>query len=249
MATGTPSENGIKTEVLDLHHPNMKCDLLPESKRRIGAFGGLIQNVPVICGGRGLIKVKYANQDSYEADTYEQDCFVIGEPNKTIMMTEKRYHAASIVLNQTTIWAVGGGNGRGYSNSTEFISFEKPPTRGLTLPFTSVGACMVQYEDSIYLIAGGQNGYIFPSSKTWIIDLHDNSLKEGPPLNTKRTHHSCGKMNIDGKVVIVVAGGLSRGPDQSVELLDPSSADNWKIGRYTYMTSIRAFHSLKSCIV
>ena len=82
------------------------------------------------------------------------------------------------------------------------------------------------------------------SNKTWIVEMDTNSLSsffhnchnfqisEGAPMNEARKGHSCAKMNVNGKMFIVVAGGSKHG---SVELLDiSSSSDNkgWKFGKY-----------------
>ena len=57
------------------------------------ATGGLLKNSPIVCGG-------------YDS----RDCVVIGKPEMEIRMKmiEKKYGAASVVLDQNTLWIVGG---------------------------------------------------------------------------------------------------------------------------------------------
>ena len=76
--------------------------------RVIGATGGLLQNLPIVCGG-----FNYGTS---------QDCVVIGQPEMEMKMIEKRYDAASVALDQSTLWIVGGWNGHlNDLRSTEFI--------------------------------------------------------------------------------------------------------------------------------
>ena len=61
-------------------------------------------------------------------------------------------------------------------------------------------------------------------------------MTEGPSLNIDRLDHSCGKMQIDGKTILVVAGGfrIENNYDyvtlNSVELLYIQSSEGWKFG-------------------
>ena len=84
---------------------------------------------------------------------------------------------------------------------------------------------------AIYLIGGFQDGII--TNKTWIIDPTNNfKVRKGPSLNEDRILHSCGKLMLNNKVHIVVAGGQNTGSDglsldgiNSVEILDSSLPD------------------------
>ena len=86
----------------------------------------------------------------------------------------------------------------------------------------------------IYIIGGDQNGS-FPSKKTWIVDpTNEFQIKEGPTLNEARRCHGCAKMTLNGRTILVVAGG--EGEDyktlDSVEILDPSANNVWTPGLY-----------------
>ena len=88
---------------MDLLNPNAKYELLANNVPRVNfATGGLLQNSPIICGG--------------------QDCVVIGQPEMEMKTIEKRSYAASVGLDQNTLWIVGGWNGHlNDLRSTEFI--------------------------------------------------------------------------------------------------------------------------------
>ena len=151
-------------------------------------------------------------------------------------MNEKRSGAASVALDQSTLWIVGGrreflGNGL---NSTEFMKFDQPSVKGPDLPFRIFGHSMIQYnEKSIYIIGGEQNGPFY-SRKTWIVDpTNEFQIKEGPSLNEERADHGCAKMTLNGRTILVVAGGFgNNGRLDSVEILDPSENNVWTQGLY-----------------
>ena len=90
---------------------------------------------------------------------------------------------------------------------------------------------MIQYDEkSIYIIGGRQNGSI--SKKTWIVDpTNEFRITEGPSLNEGRSYHGCAKMTLNGRTILVVAGGFGNGGRlDSVEILDPLGNNGWTPG-------------------
>ena len=161
-------------------------------------------------------------------------------------MTEPRLFASSIVLNQNTLWIVGGENGpsssRRYLSTTEFISIDSNQEinqkQGPTLPFGISKHCMVQYNSSAIYLIGGQKTSDEMSGEVWIIDPTKNfTLKEGPPLlNSSRFMGVCAKMKDNNKEIIVIGGGKVFSKNiypfiayDSVELLFPTG---WVEGIY-----------------
>ena len=106
-----------------------------------------------------------------------------------------------------------------------------PSVKGPDLPFRIYGHSMIQYDKkSIYIIGGKQNGQIY-SKKTWIVDPTNGfQIKEGPSLNMGRSYHGCAKMTLNGRTILVVAGGF--GAMDSVEILDPLGNNVWTQGLY-----------------
>ena len=90
---------------------------------------------------------------------------------------------------------------------------------------------MIQYnEKSIYIIGGQQNGSGY-SNKTWIVDpTNEFKITEGPSLNNGRRDHGCAKMTVNGRTILVVAGGYNSGHVDSVEILDPLGNNVWTQG-------------------
>ena len=113
---------------MDLLNPNTKYELLANNVPRVfAATGGLLQNSPIVCGGvtpkinlpqwfLNLLPLSiYQNRFNFS-----QDCVAIGKPE--MKMIEKRSYAASVALDQNTLWIVGGWNGHlNDLRSTEFI--------------------------------------------------------------------------------------------------------------------------------
>ena len=91
------------------------------------------------------------------------------------------------------------------------------------MPFTICQHGIVKIkENAIYIIGGRQNGNI--SSDVWIVDPTNNySVTQGPSLKTSRYEFSCGTMEVDGRTMIVVAGGYTKPKTflDTVEILDP----------------------------
>ena len=254
VATGFP---GCKVEIINVLDPGFKLQLTDRNEysysrnkngvRRWSAVGGLVQNQPVICGG------------TWNGFEVRKDVSILGQPKKTFDMFDIRLHSSSVVLlNNSKLWITGGISnhlGRDTSNrqrkSTELISIDQPPIKGPDLPFVISNHTMVQIDSkTVYIIGGMQNGKV--SNKTWIVDpTNDFQIKEGPSLNEARDSHSSAKMKINGKLYIVVAGGMNCGSStpvpggfekKSVELLDTTSPDQfWEMGPTAILRSLFYF--------
>ena len=101
---------------------------------------------------------------------------------------------------------------------------------------------MIQYDEkSIYIIGGRQNNSIW-SNKTWIVDpTNEFQITEGPSLNKGRDSHGCAKMTINGRTILVVAGGYNSGSLDSVEILDPSGSNVWTPGMFLKFISVEFY--------
>ena len=117
-------------EIVDLVNPNTKYEFhffieLWENVPRVDyATGGILQNSPIVCGG--------LKDDVYdELGKTFQDCVVIGQPEMEMKMTQGRYNAASVALDQSTLWIAGGEDE--YLNdlsSTEVMKLGQPSVKG-----------------------------------------------------------------------------------------------------------------------
>ena len=107
VATGEPSDSGVKTEVVDLSDPSKSC-LLEDIPNLFSSAGGILGTIPVICGGWG---------DSGSSD----ECLLYGTNHVVTMNSIRSYHS-SVALSDDRIWILGGYTmGSGSPDSTEFI--------------------------------------------------------------------------------------------------------------------------------
>ena len=96
VATGYPSSNGQKTEIVDLTDPSKSC-VLDDIPSRHGSTGGVLGTTPVICGG-----------GYYDGGwKYLNECLLYGT-SQVITMNSKRQYASSVAINPNKIWILGG---------------------------------------------------------------------------------------------------------------------------------------------
>ena len=221
------SSSGPSTEVIDLD-PSSTCNSFGDLDiYREYSVGGLLGNTPIVCGG--------------SSSSIRQSCLIFGQP-QTITMTEPRYFAASVVLNTTTMWVIGGWDGSNRLSSTEFITLEKAVT-GPSLPHALLYHCAVKFNESQIYVIGGEdkegvnNGQY--TNDVYVFNPLDNfSYIHHSAMNYQRGNHGCAVMNDGESLIIVVAGGngklssssSSKAHLDSVEILDPSLGQ-WIIGK------------------
>ena len=83
-----------------------------------GATGGLVDQVPVICGGWSHVDF--------------DDCYKI-TANKAVFlgkMKNKRQYAASVVVNNSVLWVTGGINDGATLSSTDYINLHGTNSEG-----------------------------------------------------------------------------------------------------------------------
>lgn len=212
VATGDPSDSGVKTEVVDLSDPSKSC-LLEDISYRYWSAGGMLGTTPVICGGWN--------------GTSLDECLFYGT-NHVITMNSKRGYHSSVALSDNRIWMLGG-YGSYYLDSTEFITTDGA-VNGPTLPEAVADHCSIKFNDLIYLIAG-ETPSNSNSNKVWVANLSNGyAFVQGPSMITGRKYHSCGTLSIGSTNIIIAAGGYENSRLSSVEILDPHS-NQWVEGK------------------
>ena len=133
------------------------------------------------------------------------------------------------------LWIVGGYEHEDL-NTTEFVYIDKESAPGPTLDFIIAHHCMAKFsENAIYIIGGKQDGEI--SNQVWIADPTNGfKITKGPSLNEGRYFMSCEVYQDAGVKKILVAGGINstKNDTDTVEILDPSSSNNWEFGKNLY---------------
>ena len=219
----------VIVEIIDLIDTSKENEAYEDqSMARGSAFGGLLQNKLIVGGGY--------NPTLRNLQDYKIHC----HPDNSLIKTlDRRFQSSCVVINQTKLYVTGGSG----KKSTEILSLDQFPVKGPELPFSMSSHSMVQIDSkTIYLIGGWQDRVI--SNKTWIINPINNlDMSSGPNLNEARVWHSCNKMKINGKIILVVAGGKNKckytqrnRTMNSVELLDTTSTNQgWIKGMNSYM--------------
>ena len=219
--TGNPG----KTEIVDIFDPSKSC-ILEDIPDRFESIGGLLGATPVICGGR------YA---SGSGNIYDE-CLLYGT-QQVITMNNKNYQMASVGLNSSLIWNLGGYLGGSYVlDTTEFITINGA-VNGPTLPEALFWSCAVKFPDNgwIYLTGGHTANGV--TKNVWMSNPSDgfSSFTQGPSFIETRYQHGCGTMSVGAKSIIVAAGGCCSGNSDykyNVEILDPQSNTNqWVAGK------------------
>ena len=197
---------------------------------RISSVGGLVNETPIVCGGY----ISAGGCGRNYPENYDS-CIIFGQTKTSIKMSEPRIGAASVVLNETTLWIMGGWND-GYSptSSTELITLDSATSvNGPALPNRLRHSCAVKYNDTHIYLTGGHNNSGF-TDKVWIYNTAgSSSWTEGPRMNDGRGYHGCTVLHHDQRSWIVLAGGLNDDDAfKSMEILDPSR-NKWVQGENT----------------
>ena len=221
MGGDTPHTNDFETEVIDVSSSSSSSPFVDIPSGRNWAVGGLLGSTPILCGGR---------------TPYEDSCisFKNSQWTKTHEMTTKRGRAASVQLNSTTLWIMGGDNkDDGILDSSEFLSVDSSVgSQGPTLPIKMKSFCAVKYSEHHVYIIGGLTETAEWSNNVFISNpMEGFTYIQGAALKTKRSLHTCGLMTKGQQSKIVVAGGYD-GNDHlsSVEIFDPT-INNWISGK------------------
>jgi N-acetylneuraminic acid mutarotase len=148
VTTGYPKST---SEIVDLAAKGDNvCKNWPDHPMVLyGATGGLIGNTVLICGGYGSLNSSYSK-------SYLDDCYSMTSQKVTLVthMSVKRYHAASIVLNDNTLWVTGGKNSGGSLASTEYVTISGT-LPGPDLPTTLFQHAMVAINSTCSMVIGG----------------------------------------------------------------------------------------------
>ena len=91
----------FKSRIIDLSiNVTSGCSDWPKLPNNVYATGGLVSNTPMICGGW-----------NFDASHASDECHILDGKKSTLKnftMKLKIYRAASIVLNEKTLWITGG---------------------------------------------------------------------------------------------------------------------------------------------
>ena len=208
------------SEVLDLVNNTLSCqNLAPFAKRTYGATGGLVDGVPLICGGYG--------------SGYSDECYRITKAQTSLVttMSSQRLYAASVAL-ENKLWVMGGWSGSIYHITSEYIE-TSGTTSGPNLPYGVERHAAVAWNSTSFMLIGGSSSSSYYLSKTFYYHGDNPGWIPGPDMNQARFHHSAalGMDQATNDPYIAVTGGYKSGNLDSVELLYEGETE-WQAGKH-----------------
>ena len=220
-----------------------KCNNWPDFPIGVfGATGGLVGNTVIICGGRDT---------NYVSD----ECYSLTSDKATLVthMSVQRAYAASIVLNDKTLWVTGGGNDDVNPvrlESTEYVE-ETGTMFGPDLPTTLETHAMVAINSTCSMIIGG----VGQLSGSLFYDHNEEEWITGPSLMQARMNHAAGIVTdeVTDEHFVAVTGGYADVFFDSTEILQDgewiqgkvndakyNKLSFWKIGVFDIICSVLA---------
>ena len=208
--TAGEGSGGLQTtsEIADLTvKGSNKCNNWPDFPISVyKATGGLIGDTVIICGGwddRGNAVDK---------------CYSLTSNEKRTLVTHMsvgRSSAASVVINNDTLWVTGG-----YTASTEYVTLTET-ILGPDLPMVLWGHAMVAINSTCSMVIGGGDENWDHSKSTYFYDHNDEEWINGPSLMLARESHAAGIVTdeVTGEHFVAVTGGYYSGTLDSTEIL------------------------------
>ena len=94
-------------------------------------------------------------------------------------------------------------------------------------------------------------GFAHYSSNTWYQHFDTVKQENGPKMITERIQHACGKLEINGETVLIVAGGKTRQKSLvSTEYLSLAHANpEWKTGSQSQKSTYFYFVHSYTCVL
>ena len=199
----------------------IKCNNWPNFPISVrGATGGLIGDTVIICGG-------------YNGPLYVNECYSLTSEKATLVthMSVGREDAASIVLNDNTLWVTGGYGGPdgGWIASTEYVKMTGTMP-GPDLPMALYYHAMVAINNTCSMVIGGEDQNLVYSASTFYYDHNEGEWTTGPSLMQTRHYHAAGIVTdevTDENFVAVTGGDNYFGYLDSTEILQDG---NWVQG-------------------
>ena len=187
------------------------------------ATGGLLDGLPVICGG-------YNDIDKQIHSIAKDQSKCLGQ------LSVRRNHAASVVLSNNTLWVTGGYDRQAKLKTTELVTKDGKTSQGPKLPLPLSSHSIVPLNSGAFILIGGAGGAGSDWSATHFYE-EKKGWRPGPNLKNGRFRHSAGVLTdrVSTKQYIVAVGGIYA--ESSLEYLEypayPGS-NVWMKGKPTH---------------
>ena len=198
-----------------------------------GATGGLIGDTVIICGGR-------------DSDfNYVDECYSLTSEKATLVthMSVGRGAAASIVINDNTLWVTGGRDDDGTIASTEYLTVTGTMP-GPDLQMALYSHAMVAINSTCSMVIGG-NSNGDDTASTFFYDHNEGEWINGSSLMQARYAHAAGIITdeVTGEHFVAVIGGYNFGLDLDLNSTEILQDGEWVQGKIcnTITPSFRIF--------
>ena len=229
----------LLVEVVDVLNPSKMCNHLQDFpfSGLYGISGGLLQNRPVICGGK-VLSVGY-NTKCYILNTKEaifEDAGITYDHNcgfpQSVVLGNKLWFSCKI----SSKWV--------YFDQSDNLKI----TNGSNIPTTYgtslTSHCVIKLSETVALMTGG----LYQGKKTLFVDATQALNLEfdlGPEMIIGRHNHGCGTISINNTTFLVVVGGWSEELGTSLdstEMLDILDSNaGWIEGSIPYPLCLMAY--------
>ena len=207
-------------QVIDVEGTKTCSNLAKYPNNLVFGGGGLLEDTPVICGGRDL------NTECYMYDKASTTWQLLSN-----LVTGRRLFGAAIF--KGALWVTGGNNANLSGlplDSTEIIALDGTVTSGTNLPKPRHGHCMVVTNNDEFMILGSSSSGLQRSTMTY--NANSETFKSGPSMIYGRQRATCSmfqsKLHNDRHVVLCAGGN---GDNGTAELLDFSQENaQWTEG-------------------
>lgn len=197
------TNNGRSTSSIEIINLNgCLCQDFAFDQDLMGHVGQVLDcNKVVLCGG-----LNHGHDISYR-------CFQVNRSGTFdfATMIDRRYYAASVLLDSKEMWILGGTDRWREINSTEIVLSNQSVFMGPDMPIPLKKHSITQITNDMFLLAGGYNEYsISHSRETFIFHTKNSSWTQAPPLTRNRIEHSTSviKDKFTKEMFVVVSGGL-----------------------------------------
>ena len=219
------------SEIFDLSSGSaVQCTIQPfPIDQLFGASGGVVDGTPLICAGYGIINGQFL---------YSTTCHSLNPQghwieDQAIALTQGRMYSGSVVM-QSQLLMVGGYDG---SSVFKTILSIKPNTGAsilsIQLPHGLYSTCVVAWNATTFLVTGGWSDQSNSEQGTYFVNVDENRVTPGPPMQNGRSFHGCQEIKIQGNSYIIVGGGWNGAKMKSTEKLDKSHADHgWTLSKH-----------------
>ena len=226
VVTGSPWNNGRRTEIIDLEDSSFTCSKVNQFPVKLyGSTGGLVGSTPFVCGG-------YSSLSSYSNACYTLQENGAWKQDRTASLNTARHYAASgSVIMRNKLVIAGGHNG----NPLSSIELASPNARTTTLPRGLPrglwSSCIVPWDANTFMVIGGISSSGASRRETYFITPSNKTVTNGPKLQNARGYVACHDMIVNGEEFIIVVGGHS-GHERTIEVLSKARVgDGWKKGK------------------